>query len=341
MSKKDQQDKLLTVVSAIRVLKDTQNNFYRDNEADYYHRILRVIEFFQDISDDEIANNHELFMKYLHIMSDFRDLFLELYDDSNYAKPSAKKSNFYHTIDTLNKLIDSFKERTDKIKTATSTELEDIRQELKKIQQDSQLNYEEYRDKIAHSTKVLESSKKEFLDTKRAIEEESRLYASQRYWSEKKQKHKKLATILSIVFVFIIGLLIALTASNLQKLDKIYINDINITSNVKDIKSHRVGNSAKYLLMRVVESLLILSLLIWIARIVLKIIFSNLHLKEEAYEKETMIVTYLALIKEGGGLSGADRGLILESIFRPSTNGLIKDESSVTLLDVMNVFKTK
>ena len=339
MSEKVQQDRLSEVINEIRVLKDTQNNFYRDNEADYYHRILRVIEFFQEINDDEIEKNRELFMKYLHIMSDFRDLFLELYDDSNYAKASAKKSNFYHTIDTLNTLIDSFRELIDRVKTTTSIELNSIKQELEKLKQDTQLGYEEYRAKIAHSTQELESSKQEFFDTKRAIEEESRLYTSKSYWSTKKDKHKKISMILSAVFVLLIGLIVVLTFGNLEKLDKIYAQDINIT--VKDIKHQRVNSSERYLAMRIVESLLVLSLLIWIARIILKIIFSNLHLKEEAYEKETMIVTYLALIKEGGGLSEADRGLILESIFRPSTNGLIKDESNITLLDIMNIFKTK
>jgi hypothetical protein len=173
MPKNDQQNRLLSVVNAIRVLKDTQNNFYRDNEADYYHRILRVIEFFQEISDEEIANNHKLFIKYLHIMSDFRDLFLELYDDDDYIKSSAKKSNFYHTIDTLNQMIDSFRELIDKIKTTTSIELESIKLELEKLQKNSQLNYEEYIEKVSQSKEKLESAQKEFLDTKRAIEEVS------------------------------------------------------------------------------------------------------------------------------------------------------------------------
>ncbi len=341
MAQNDQQDRLFSVVYGIKALKDTRSNFYRDNEADYYHRILRVIEFFQERSDEEIESSRELFMKYLHIMSDFTDLFLELYDDENYEKPSAKKSNFYHTIDTLNKLIDSFGDSIERFRTTASIELEDVRQELEKLHRDSQLNYDEYRAKISYATEELESAKKEFLDTKRAIEEESRLYASQSYWSEKKLKHRRLAMMLSIVFVLMVGLLMVLTLANLQKLDKIYVDDVNITSELKNIKSHTVGSTTKYIAMRIVESLLILSLLVWMARIVLKIIFSNLHLKEEAYEKETMIVTYLALIKEGGGLSGTDRGLILESIFRPSTNGLIKDEGSVTLLDVMNVFKSK
>ena len=64
-----------------------------------------------------------------------------------------------------------------------------------------------------------------------------------------------------------------------------------------------------------------------------------MHLKEEAHEKETMILTYLALINEGAGLENEDRKLILEAIFRPSTNGLIKDESNVTLLDVVKTIK--
>ena len=85
----------------------------------------------------------------------------------------------------------------------------------------------------------------------------------------------------------------------------------------------------------------LISILIWISRIILKIALSNLHLSEEAREKKTMILTYLALIKEGAGLEEKDRKLILEAIFRPSTNGLIKDESNVTLLDIANIFKGK
>ena len=85
----------------------------------------------------------------------------------------------------------------------------------------------------------------------------------------------------------------------------------------------------------------LISILIWISKIILKIALSNLHLSEEAREKKTMILTYLALIKEGAGLEDDDRKLILDAIFRPSTNGLIKDESNVTLLDIANIFKGK
>ena len=85
----------------------------------------------------------------------------------------------------------------------------------------------------------------------------------------------------------------------------------------------------------------LISILIWVSRIILKIALSNLHLSEEAREKKTMILTYLALITEGAGLKDDDRKLVLEAIFRPSTNGLIKDESNVTLLDIANIFKGK
>ncbi len=310
------------VIDSIKAFKETRDNFYRDNEADYYHRILSLIEFFQGLEEETIQRDSELFIQNLHLINDFKDLFLELYDDPNYRKSSAKKKNFYKTIDTLLEFTSSFTKSIEPIKDTVSIELQELRENIKK------------------ATEELESFKKEFADSRRAIEEENRLYSSQKYWSNKKQSHQKRSIVLSVVFSILVTMLVYITSQNINSINSIYLKESNSTKAV-DTKKPKSSKSLKYIIIESLESLLILSLFIWLSRIILKIIFSNLHLKEEAYEKETMIVTYLALIKEGGGLSESDRGLILEAIFRPSTNGLIKDESSVTLLDVANLFKGK
>ncbi|MDB6076121.1 MAG: hypothetical protein JWO89_3761, partial [Verrucomicrobiaceae bacterium] len=75
--------------------------------------------------------------------------------------------------------------------------------------------------------------------------------------------------------------------------------------------------------------MLILSsaLAIWGIRIVARIFMSNLHLRTECNERVTMILTYLALYKDNAA-QDADRTLILQSIFRPCTTGIVTDDAA-------------
>ncbi|HDV5807106.1 TPA: hypothetical protein RJD87_002938, partial [Legionella pneumophila] len=65
---------------------------------------------------------------------------------------------------------------------------------------------------------------------------------------------------------------------------------------------------------------------VWITRLFAKIFIANLHLKTDADERVTMIQTYLALLREGNGPQNDERQLILQTLFRPSTTGFIKDD---------------
>ena len=77
------------------------------------------------------------------------------------------------------------------------------------------------------------------------------------------------------------------------------------------------------------------SLGIWLIRILVRIFLSHLHLTNDAYERVTMITTYLAMLKSGHALKDEDKQLILQVIFRPSISGLIKDEAAPpTIIDV-------
>ncbi|MNK04376.1 hypothetical protein D3C87_222380 [compost metagenome] len=65
---------------------------------------------------------------------------------------------------------------------------------------------------------------------------------------------------------------------------------------------------------------------IWAIRLVVRIFLSHVHLTSDASERITMVKTYLSLIESGSTLSDADRTLILQSLFRPATDGIVKDE---------------
>lgn len=78
----------------------------------------------------------------------------------------------------------------------------------------------------------------------------------------------------------------------------------------------------------------------WIIRIIVKIALSNLHLSEDAHERVVMIYTYLSFIQKGQLQDEKeDKKLILSSLFRPSNIGIIQDESSVTVTDIITAFK--
>lgn len=101
---------------------------------------------------------------------------------------------------------------------------------------------------------------------------------------------------------------------------------------IKDLED---SNLPWYLLM-----IFATSSIFWIIRITVKIALSNLHLSEDAHERVVMIYTYLSFI-ENGQLQNLekDKELILSSLFRPSNIGIIQDESSVTVTDIITAFK--
>ncbi|MDM0028383.1 DUF6161 domain-containing protein [Variovorax saccharolyticus] len=65
---------------------------------------------------------------------------------------------------------------------------------------------------------------------------------------------------------------------------------------------------------------------IWAVRLVVRMFLSHSHLATDAEERVTMVKTYLSLIEAGKMPSDDDRKLVLAPMFRPATDGLVKDE---------------
>ena len=65
---------------------------------------------------------------------------------------------------------------------------------------------------------------------------------------------------------------------------------------------------------------------VWGVRLVVRMFLSHLHLASDAAERVVMTRTYLSLL-EGDRLSSKeDRQLILQALFRPASDGIVKDE---------------
>lgn len=71
----------------------------------------------------------------------------------------------------------------------------------------------------------------------------------------------------------------------------------------------------------------VLALVFWGLRLLARSMQSHQHLAADAYERRTMIMTYLAMLRRGEQVSESHLGLILAGVFRPTSDGLVKEES--------------
>ncbi|KZN15306.1 DUF6161 domain-containing protein [Marinomonas sp. TW1] len=93
---------------------------------------------------------------------------------------------------------------------------------------------------------------------------------------------------------------------------------------------------------RLVTAAAITTFGIWIIKVVGNIFMSHLHLATDAQERRTMIHTYLALTRKGQGPKEEDRQLILQTLFRPSTTNMVKNDQGPTqLVDLINRLSPK
>ncbi|MNY00418.1 hypothetical protein D3C86_1329100 [compost metagenome] len=69
-------------------------------------------------------------------------------------------------------------------------------------------------------------------------------------------------------------------------------------------------------------------LVLWLGRLLTKLFLSQHHLRQDANERATMTTTYLALMTEGAA-SDVDRTIILNALFRNTSDGIIKEDGGL------------
>lgn len=150
------------------------------------------------------------------------------------------------------------------------------------------------------------------------------------YWTKKARNHK----LYSILFGVITGILMITTFISIIRFGT-YLVGLNMDDPTGTGKKLLTESGALQIWVYAVF-IGALTLVVWVIRILVKIFLSNLHLLSDAKERETMIMTYLAFEREEQVLSKEDKDLILPSIFRVSSNGIIKEDSSPN--PIMNIF---
>lgn len=162
----------------------------------------------------------------------------------------------------------------------------------------------------------IEEAEEQLKDIAHTYDEKLALQSSVKYWSNKRTHHQKV-----MWWIGAATLVCAIaTASGFIWWVREYLKET-----VTQIPLSHLG-----------VTLAISSFGIWLTRLLSKIFISNLHLRTDADERTTMIQTYLALTREGKGPKDEERQLILQTLFRQSSTGFIKEDGPASFLETLS-----
>jgi hypothetical protein len=143
---------------------------------------------------------------------------------------------------------------------------------------------------------------------KKTYREELSLRAPAEYWRSKRNGHLVFAIVAGIFSFASIGACAYFLSKEVHAL----------------LLTTQVGSAPEAWKVAVLALLSLFS--IWAVRLVVRLFLSHLHLATDASERIVMLSTYLSL-QEGNNLSAQeDRQLILQALFRPTSDGIVKDE---------------
>jgi len=169
---------------------------------------------------------------------------------------------------------------------------------------------QQQREQETHFKKIVEDGTKELEALKKTYDQEMSLRASVAYWKEK-AKWNKIAAIVFGAVAAIIGLVFA---GGLVY----YANTVLQGTADSPPKWWEVGTMV-----------ILATFGIWAIRVFVQLMYSNTHLASDASERVTMILTYLAMMRESVlPTHEQNKLLILQALFRPGSTGVIKDDGS-------------
>ena len=152
-----------------------------------------------------------------------------------------------------------------------------------------------------------------------------RLRAPVKLWEGRSTKHSDNSNTAFILFgVMTLIAIIAGAAIPFVFGDYIAGSFFTITCDLSDAPVCERVFSAKGPL-TVAGILVIMSLLMWAVRLQYRIYLSERHLALDASEKQAFAETYLAM-KEGEDVGSGNEAIVLASLFRPTQDGIIKDD---------------
>lgn len=143
---------------------------------------------------------------------------------------------------------------------------------------------------------------------RKAFREEIALRAPADYWDTKCKGHRRMSWVTGVLSFLAIGG----AASGLAW----WIHDL----------VSKTPTGAQPDTWRIAMAVLVGVFALWAARLIVRMFLSHLHLLTDAAERVVMVKTYLSLLEGDRLTSKEDRQLILNALFRPAADGIVKDD---------------
>ncbi|AYJ79271.1 hypothetical protein AN286_03660 [Aliarcobacter cryaerophilus ATCC 43158] len=268
-----------------------------------------------------------------------------IYKNKNYSKDEVYLTVVIEKI-LDNTIFDNFERQNDfdglpniilesKIKDLEKKNFEVLGQfsELKNLFEKRETEFAEVSE-ILEKSKTLES---EFDNAKEAVLKNIELKQATTYWEEQVEKYDKKYKFyfktnigIGVALIIITFLLINYTG--------LFITNIPDSADKKITETiSQIAHSASFF--NYIIFIMFTTIMVWMMKILVKIMLSNYHLAVDANERVIMLNTYLVLLEDGKGFKESDRKVILDNIFRQTNHGIITDETSVTVADIVSSFK--
>lgn len=177
--------------------------------------------------------------------------------------------------------------------------------------------------------KLLTDSQAELDRLKETYDKHMALAAPVEYWDAKRKKHSiwSVGTFIALVF----GMLLAgyFLHTELQNVGKaVLLSNIPaaIPTQIQSYSSGTLPFAQSAATWHLGSLILLATLSFWFIRLLVRIFLSHLHLENDAAERVTMAKTYLALIRDGNLPKEDSINTVLAALFRPTGDGIVKDE---------------
>jgi hypothetical protein len=222
--------------------------------------------------------------------------------DAVLSEKTAMEQLYSEWTTELSKAKKDFQSRLDAMSESHKSALEDNKQQG--------IDFNKLMTDCSNQTNgLVNSSTKELESIKKTYDDRLALQAPVKYWEAKASKHRLLAfvyTFLSITAFIITGV-------------GLYISMPQVVGTQKliEVKFHEIG-----------LIVLVATIGVWAIRVFVRLMMSNIHLLDDATERRTMLLTYLALLRRDKLPKDDSRLLILQTLFRPASTGIVKDDAS-------------
>ena len=200
--------------------------------------------------------------------------------------------------------------------------------------------FEKREAEFAQVSEVLEKSKtlkSDFENAKEAILKNVELKQATTYWKEQTESYNEKYKFYFKTNIGIGVALIIITFILINFTELFITNTTDLTGKELPDAIAKIAHSASFF--NYIIFIMFTTIMVWMMKILVKIMLSNYHLAVDANERVIMINTYLVLLEDGKGFQETDRKVILDNIFRQTNHGIITDETSVTVADIVSSFK--